>query len=106
MCRGGSLKPRRREAALGAFWAQVERSEHAIISITTPITRSAADLCKRHPLKGYDAVQLACALAYRDKLRGLDPAPANFVFLCEDTKLLKAATAEGFTVDNPVAHAP
>lgn len=104
MSRGGVLKARRREAALSAFWAQVERSEYSIIAITTPVVRSAADLCERHPLKGYDAVQLACALAYRDNLRRLDPAPADFVFLSEDTKLLQAAVGEGFTVDNPAAH--
>ena len=106
MTRGGVLKAKRRDASLDLFWNQVDGSEYSIIRITPAIIESAADLCKRHPLKGYDAVQLACALAYRDNLRPLDPAPADFVFLCEDTKLLKAAAAEGFTVDNPLAHAP
>jgi hypothetical protein len=104
MSRGGTLKAKRRDASLDLFWNQIDSGEYAITRITPAIIESATDLCKRHPLKGYDAIQLACALVFREDLNTIAPTPAGLVFLSEDTKLLKAAAAEGFTVDNPVMH--
>ena len=65
------------------------------------ITR-AADLCRTHPLRAYDAIQLACVLTRRDDdlATGL-PTPT---FVCADTILLAAATAEGLAIENPNSH--
>jgi predicted nucleic acid-binding protein len=52
------------------------------------------ELCKRHPLRGADAVHLASALLLRQELEVL--------FACSDSSLLAAAAAEGLAILNPV----
>lgn len=52
------------------------------------------ELCKRHPLRGADAVHLASALLLRQELEVL--------FACSDSSLLAAAAAEGLAIFNPV----
>lgn len=74
---------------------------YAVIPLTSASLRTAADLTQRHPLKAYDAVQLAVALR-QDRIfngRGL-----SSIFVCGDKTLLTAAKAEGLTVDNPFDH--
>ena len=44
----------------------------------------ASDLAWKHGLRGYDAVQLAAALAWRETTRNTEE---NFVFACFDRKL-------------------
>jgi hypothetical protein len=59
-------------------------------------------LAERHPLRGYDAVQLAAALAvHRPRAAALLPA---LTFVCADARLNAAATAEGLTVEDPNDH--
>ena len=55
-----------------------------------------------HPLRAYDAVQLACALLVRRGLhrRGMPPP----LFVAADTTWLTAARTEGFAIDNPLQH--
>lgn len=64
-------------------------------------TRAVA-LCRAHPLRAYDAVQLACALTKRDDDRA-QGFPA-LTFVCADASLLSVAAAEGFAVENPNAY--
>ena len=64
--------------------------------LTTSDFETAAALTQRHPLKAYDAVQLAVALRYR---RVLTAHPLTFV--CSDNTLLAAAQAEGLSTANP-----
>lgn len=104
MKRGGLLKARRRDAHLDAFWDEIDHARYEIIPISSSVLRTAADLCGRHPLKGYDAVQLACALSFRDDARVTKTTYGDPIFLSEDKRLIAAATAEGFTTDNPAAH--
>jgi uncharacterized protein len=104
LTRGGALKAKRRDATLEVFWNQVDSGGYTIIPVTSAIVRSAADLCRRHPLKGYDAMQLACAITLREDLQTVRTALGTLVCLSEDKRLLQAAEAEGFTVDNPAAH--
>lgn len=52
-------------------------------------------LCKRHPLRGADAVHLASALLLSQE--GLE-----ILFACSDGILLGAAAAEGLTVFDPL----
>ena len=52
------------------------------------------ELCKRHPLRGADAVHLASALLLREEVEVL--------FACSDGSLLAAAAAEGLAIFNPV----
>jgi hypothetical protein len=72
-------------------------SEYQILAITPALTASAVELTQRHRLRGYDAVQLAAALAASAVLPGL-------VFVAADDELLDAARAEGLATENPNQH--
>ena len=76
--------------------------EYRSIRFTAEIIRNASDLTQQHPLKAYDAVQLAAALAFLDSLKNTDVIP---LFISGDDKLLQAAQAEGLATDNPFDHA-
>ena len=65
-------------------------------------SRKACDLLERHPLRAYDAVQLAAALEARRTLQAVGSAAP--IFLSADNRLLLAAQAEGFVTDNPNSH--
>lgn len=62
---------------------------------------SAASLRARHPLKAYDAVQLAAGLALQGTLTARH---IRLSFVSRDDALLTAARAEGLSVDNPLWH--
>ncbi|MGH2503394.1 MAG: type II toxin-antitoxin system VapC family toxin, partial [Ktedonobacterales bacterium] len=109
LARSRTLKRRRVETAITLFWDQVDQGQYTAMPITSAIVREAAALCARHPLKGYDAVQLACALAFRQDVRASSAVltgatPPDPISLSEDHRLTAAAQAEGFAVDTPLAH--
>jgi len=62
---------------------------------------AAAFLTRRHPLKAYDAVQLAVALRHNQIMvaHGM-----TTTFVSGDDALIKAAQAEGLLTDNPFDH--
>lgn len=70
-----------------------------IIPMTTADFVAATDLTQRHPLKAYDALQLAVALHYGQILSG-----HPFTFVSADGTLLAAAQAEGLVTENPFDH--
>jgi hypothetical protein len=77
-------------------------SEYEIIELTQSVIDETRFLLERHPLRAYDAVQLASALhAHRVLPTAGFPTP---VFLSADDRLLAAAQAEGLTTDNPNHH--
>jgi uncharacterized protein len=57
---------------------------------------------KKHPLRAYDAVQLAAALSIQDEIKLPNGAP--FHFLTADDRLLAISQAENLLVDNPNCH--
>jgi uncharacterized protein len=59
-------------------------------------------LLDMHPLRAYDAIQLASALAANTKL-SVAGLPAS-IFVSADVQLLSVAIAEGLTVDDPNTH--
>lgn len=63
----------------------------AVVTLDNAILTAAARLVGRHPLRGYDAVQLATALAV------LEAEPSTR-FVSFDTALNGAAAAEGLQV--------
>lgn len=75
---------------------------YQVIRITRTVVAQAGLVLERHPLRAYDAVQMACALTVRRLMhqRGLPPP----LFVAADATLLGAARAEGFLVDNPLLH--
>ena len=64
---------------------------------TSAVIEEAARLIDRHPLRAYDALQLAGCLVVRDRM----PEPVTFV--CADTRLCDAAGQEGLAAMNPIA---
>lgn len=83
------------------------------IELTGGIVAHAMALVESHPLKGYDAVQLATALAVRGYLAALGAAtpPGSITsrsfmltFVTADNTLDRAALAEGLIVENPHLH--
>lgn len=64
----------------------------AVIDVGEEVVRAAIDAVARHPLRAYDAVQLASALEVRKVLDGLDG------FAAFDDALRSAAAAEGLAL--------
>lgn len=95
------LDPTNRDRLIAYFDALVQ-SEYIMTQVNRAILKRAAGLCPRHPLRAYDAVQLACALTRRDDdVANGQPAP---IFVCADTVLLAVASAEGLATENPNDH--
>lgn len=62
------------------------------IGMTEALASRAANLAWRHDLRGYDAAQLAAALAWQDMIEATED---EVIFACFDNNLRLAATAEG-----------
>jgi predicted nucleic acid-binding protein len=83
------------------------------IEVTSAVVAHAMTLVESHPLKGYDAVQLATALAVSGHLAALGAATPRgavtsssfmLTFVTADNTLDRAAIAEGLVVENPHLH--
>ncbi len=64
----------------------------SVVEVTDLVVRTAGDLVERHPLRGFDAVHLASALALRED------AGVEILFCCHDARLAAAARAEHLRV--------
>lgn len=112
MVRGGTVQSVVCNRALTAFWAHFDGGEYDVIPANLPLIRRAAALCNNYSLRGYDAVQLAAALTFRDDTRIADtqsfasgaPIFGDPILLTEDKQPAASAAAEGFTVDSPLNH--
>lgn len=99
--RRGEISPT--DAAVGITDLQTHlRSGYTTISMSNSLVQNAMNLAQRHPLRGYDAVQLASALEVQAKCLALGILPV--IFVCADATLNAAASVEGLAVDNPNAH--
>lgn len=68
-----------------------------------PVTiDTARRLAVQHPLRAYDAVQLATAWLLNQNLLRTSRPP--LVFICADDRLIAIAQAEGLLTDNPNHH--
>jgi uncharacterized protein len=78
------------------------QNQYWLIDVDAQIVLDAIDLTRRHKLRGYDAVHLACALFLQATLvNNALPPP---VLLSADQELLAAALAEGMATDDPNSH--
>lgn len=73
--------------------------KYRLIEFTATLADSAMQLAEKHVLRGYDAVQLASAIALNMQLLTIN-LPA-IIFVTADNALNSAAILEGLTVDNP-----
>lgn len=106
-----ALRRRVREATLSlADYAQILQDFNALcatqyktIALTDHVIVEARQLLERHPLRAYDAVQLASALISNALL--VNAGAPSLTFLSADTRLLAAAQSEGLQTDNPEQYA-
>jgi predicted nucleic acid-binding protein len=72
---------------------------YQIVEISAAIAEHGMNLATQHPLRGYDAVYLAAALAVHDLRRTL--ALPALTFVSADSEQLRIASAEGLLTENP-----
>lgn len=101
MQRSGRITIAERDRYLRLFLRDAAR-QYQVVPLNSGIIRAAIDLTQRHKLRGYDAVQLATALAINVELVQKELPPLTFVSADED--LVAAAQAEGLPVENPNWH--
>ena len=88
--RMGSMTAADGEAAIAAFRREFH-TRYGIVPVTYEILERAMDLADQHGLRGYDAIQLACALATRDELAA--GGVPSLTILSADAALNTAAAA-------------
>lgn len=99
--REGSLSPEQVAKALRAFrfdW----NTQFRVVDLDQPLAELAGQLLARHPLRAYDAVQMASALRIHPSFSS--SRSTSLTFVAADDRLLGAAEAEGLQVDNPNHH--
>jgi uncharacterized protein len=76
--------------------------EYQIVTLTPDIIGQAVELTQNYRLRGYDAVQLAAAIAINQSLD--NASLPGLTFVAADSDLLLAAEQEGLSVENPNDH--
>jgi uncharacterized protein len=99
--RTGVLPPAAVGRAIDAFRYDLD-IQYQVVELDRALAEMASQLVVKHPLRAYDAVQLASA-------RRIQPAfaqagPLSLIFLAADDRLLAIASAEGLLTDNPNRH--
>lgn len=90
LCREGSLDARARDGLLARIDADFATFD--VVELRPAVSRTAAALVQRHPLRALDALQLASALAIgRPTVR----------LWCAHERLIGAASAEGLRTTTP-----
>lgn len=74
-------------------------SQYQVVELDEFLTQSAVALLFKHPLRAFDAIQLAACLRLKSVTEQL-PLGA-LIFVSADDRLLAAALAEGLPVQNP-----
>ena len=86
----------------GGLWSPAPAPNDRLLTITPDVLTQACALVQAYPLRAYDALHLACALAARQRLQQHGAPGRRFV--AADMTLLAAASAEGFLGDNPLQY--
>ncbi|MCH8294871.1 type II toxin-antitoxin system VapC family toxin [Candidatus Poribacteria bacterium] len=78
------------------------RYRYSRLRVTYAVIARAMELAKQHPLRGYDAIQLATVLELRDNLQPI--SSSNLIFLSSDDALCQVASLESLFTENPNQH--
>jgi uncharacterized protein len=98
----GGITQQQRDRALSRFLQDCE--EHFVLLVVDrQVIDRAVELTQQHRLRGYDAVQLATAIATGETLQAQTLSPP--IFVASDQDLLTSAQAERLTTENPLNHA-
>lgn len=90
-----------RDRALSLFLQEC-RDQYLLLGVDRKTIDLAVELCFRHPLRGYDAVQLAAALLASGDLVAEGYPP--LILVSADDDLLNAAQTEKLKIENPNLH--
>ncbi len=99
--REGAVNPRTARA-IRLLLDRHMRREYTVVELTPQIIHRAEDLLETHPLRAYDAVQLASALESNARLTGM--GLSSLTFVAADQRLLSIAGNEALVTDDPHAH--
>ncbi len=99
--REASLTPDDVTWALSAFRYDLDM-QYQVVELDSALAEAAGILVTQHPLRAYDAVQLASAL--RVQLGLAQVQTPTFTFLAADDRLTAVAQANGLLTDNPNHH--
>ena len=99
--RNGTLAPSPHAAVIRAFEYDIAH-RYNLLDVMAITLETARQLVKQHPLRAYDAVQLATALLLNQDLLNSNDEPLAFV--CADDRLIGIAQAEGLLTENPNHH--
>jgi uncharacterized protein len=83
-------------------WMKTCAEVYQIVVFSPEVVTVSRRLLEAHPLRAYDAVQLASAIISNDTITAAGSPPLTY--LAADKRLLDAARVEGFAVDNPNDH--
>ena len=78
------------------------QSKFDVLPVTAVLLTEAMNLAELHRLRGYDATQLAFAIAYAAQLKARKKGPLTLI--SADLELNQAAQAEGLLTDDPNQH--
>jgi predicted nucleic acid-binding protein len=98
--RVGSLDNTAAAAAIGEFRDDWDKL-YTHISVDEQFIERAIKLAEIHELRAYDAVQLAAAMALRERYLA---AGVDVQLISADDELNNAAASEGMQVENPNSH--
>ena len=105
-----ALARRRREGSVPAAdcaiaaqaFAAHSVNDYDFVELDLNVVALVRNLLEQHPLRAYDAVQLASAFIANQALQAAPLLP--LIFLSADDRLNAAAMAEGLSFDNPNFH--
>ena len=99
--RGGTIAATDARAACLLFMNDLLH-DYEIVNMTETLLNHAMTLAETHGLRGYDAVQLATALAANAAL--VAAGLPDLAFVAADGDLVAAARLEGLSADDPNLH--
>jgi predicted nucleic acid-binding protein len=99
--RDGTLTRDDRDRLVSAFDYDLTYRYHLLDVIPVTI-ETARRLATEHPLRAYDAVQLATAWLLNEEL--VETGRAPLMFICSDEQLVTIAQATGLNTENPNLH--
>ena len=76
--------------------------QYQVVELDGAVADVAGELVTRHPMRAYDAVQLASALRLHGNL--IQARMSLLTFLTADDRLIAVARTEGLPADNPNQH--
>jgi len=96
--REGSITPDDVARAIQTFNYDLDM-QYQVAEVDAALARAAGELVIQHPLRAYDAVQLASALRVQSDLAQTEVTSLTFV--TADERLMAIAQAQGLHTDNP-----